>query len=40
MFVFFTNSYHILNPLAFPDDTFVDSRKAPEKLLQNMMTRK
>lgn len=36
----FKQRYHILNPHAFPDDTFVDSRKATEKLLQNMMTRK
>lgn len=28
--------YRILNPSAFPDDTFVDSRKATEKLLGSL----
>lgn len=29
-------SYRILNPHAIPDDTFVDSRKAVEKLLASL----
>lgn len=28
--------YRILNPSAIPDDTFVDSRKATEKLLGSL----
>lgn len=29
-------SYRILNPQAIPDDKFVDSRKAAEKLLSSL----
>lgn len=29
-------SYRILNPAAIPDDKFVDSRKATEKLLSSL----
>ncbi|CAO2578119.1 Myh7b [Lemmus lemmus] len=32
----FRQRYRILNPSAFPDDTFVDSRKATEKLLGSL----
>uniref|UniRef100_A0A4W5PRS5 Myosin motor domain-containing protein n=2 Tax=Hucho hucho TaxID=62062 RepID=A0A4W5PRS5_9TELE len=32
----FKQRYHILNPHAIPDDTFVDSRKATEKLLWSL----
>lgn len=30
------HSYRILNPHAIPDDKFVDSRKAAEKLLASL----
>lgn len=29
-------SYRILNPMAIPEDSFVDSRKAVEKLLGSL----
>lgn len=32
----FPHSYRILNPAAIPEDKFVDSRKATEKLLSSL----
>lgn len=34
--VLFFLSYRILNPAAIPEDSFVDSRKAVEKLLGSL----
>lgn len=34
--VLFSLSYRILNPSAIPDDSYVDSRKAVEKLLGSL----
>ena len=30
------SSYRILNPLAIPEDTYVDSKKAAQKLLSSL----